>query len=193
MAKPKIAVIISTTRATRFGDKPAKWIHDIAAARGDMSVELIDLREYPMPFFDEVASNLWAPSKNEVAKRWQKKVAEFDGYIFVTAEYNRGVPAVLKNALDYAYPEWNRKPAAYVGYGSVGAARSIEHLRLICVELQMAPTRTGVHIQGADFMAALMQGKDIRELTYLEKNSKDMLDELHWWASALMVARKSVA
>ena len=193
MARPKIAVIISTTRATRFGDKPAKWIHDIAAARGDMSVELIDLREYPMPFFDEVASNMWAPSKNEVAKRWQKKVAEFDGYIFVTAEYNRGVPAVLKNALDYAYPEWNRKPAAYVGYGSVGAARSIEHLRLICVELQMAPTRTGVHIQGADFMAALMQGKDIRELTYLEKNSKDMLDELHWWASALMVARKNVA
>jgi NAD(P)H-dependent FMN reductase len=154
-----------------------------------MSVELIDLRDYPMPFFDEVASNMWAPSRNEVAKRWQKKVAEFDGYIFVTAEYNRGVPAVLKNAIDYAYPEWNRKAAAYVGYGSVGAARSIEHLRLICVELQMAPTRTGVHIQGADFMAALMQGKDIRELAYLEKNSKDMLDELQWWASALMIAR----
>jgi NAD(P)H-dependent FMN reductase len=189
MAKPKIAVIISTTRATRFGEKPAKWIQDIASKRGDMSVELLDLRDYPMPFFDEVASNMWAPSKNEVAKRWQKKVAEFDGYIFVCAEYNRGVPAVLKNALDYAYPEWNRKPAAYVGYGSVGAARSIEHLRLICVELQMAPTRTGVHIQGADFMAALMQGKDIKELTYLEKNSKDMLDELLWWASALMVAR----
>ena len=193
MAKPKIAVIISTTRATRFGDKPAKWIHDIAAARGDMSVELIDLREYPMPFFDEVASNMWAPSKNEVAQRWQKKVAEFDGYLFVTAEYNRSIPAVLKNALDYAYTEWNRKAAAYVGYGSVGAARSIEQLRLMCVELQMAPTRTGVHIQGADFVAALQQGKDIRELTYLEKNSKDMLDELQWWASALMAARKSTA
>jgi NAD(P)H-dependent FMN reductase len=193
MPKPKIAVIISTTRATRFGEKPAKWIHEIAAARGDMSVELIDLRDYPMPFFDEPASNAWMPSKNEVAKRWQKKVAEFDGYIFVSAEYNRGIPAVLKNAIDYAYPEWNRKAAAYVGYGSVGAARSIEHLRLVCVELQMAPTRTGVHIQGADFMAALTQGKDIRELAYLEKNSKDMLDELQWWASALMVARKSAA
>src|ERR1700682_1787695 len=189
MTKPKIAAIISTTRATRFGEKPAKWIYDIAGARADMSVELIDLREYPMPFFDEPASNAWLPSKNEVAQRWQKKVAEFDGYIFVTAEYNRGVPAVLKNAIDYAYPEWNRKAAAYVGYGSVGAARSIEHLRLICVELQIAPTRTGVHIQGADFMAALMQGKDIRELSYLEQNSKDMLDELQWWASALMVAR----
>src|SRR2546422_4068505 len=141
MAKPKIAVIISTTRATRFSEKPAKWIHGIAAARADMSVALIDLRDYPMPFFDEPASNAWVPSKNEVAKRWQKKVAEFDGYIFVTAEYNRSMPAVLKNALDYAYPEWNRKAAAYVGYGSVGAARSIEHLRLSCVELQMAPMR----------------------------------------------------
>jgi len=193
MAKPKIAIIISTTRATRFGEKPAKWIHAIAAARTDMSVELIDLRDYPMPFFDEPATNAWVPSKNEVAKRWQKKVAEFDGYIFVTAEYNRGIPAVLKNALDYAYTEWNRKAAAYVGYGSVGAARSIEQLRLMCVELQMAPTRTGVHLQGADFMAALMQGKDIKEFSYLELNSKTMLDELHWWASALMVARKNVA
>jgi NAD(P)H-dependent FMN reductase len=191
LAKPRIAIIIGTTRATRFGERAAKWIHGIAAERTDMSVELIDLRDYPMPFFDEVASNAWVPSKNEVAQRWQKKVAEFDGYIFVTAEYNRGVPAVLKNALDYAYPEWNRKPAAYVGYGSVGAARSIEQLRLICVELQMAPTRTGVHIQGGDFMAVWQQGKDIKELKYLEKNSKDMLDELHWWASALKAARSA--
>ena len=193
MAKPKIAIIVGTTRATRFGEKPAKWIYDIAAARKDMSVELIDLRDYPMPFFDEPASNAWVPSKNEVAQRWQKKVAEFDGYIFVTAEYNRAIPAVLKNALDYAYPEWNRKAAAYVGYGSVGAARAIEQLRLTCVELQMAPTRTGVHIQGADFMAVWQQGKDIKELTYLEQNSKTMLDELHWWASALMTARSETA
>ena len=189
MPKPKIAVIIGTTRATRFGEKPAKWIYGVAAARGDMDLELVDLRDYPMPFFDEPATNAWMPSKNEVALRWQKKVAEFDGYIFVTAEYNRGAPAVLKNALDYAYPEWNRKPAAYVGYGSVGAARSIEHLRLICIELQMAPIRTGVHIQGADFMAVWQQGKEISELSYLQPNSKSMLDELQWWASALMVAR----
>jgi len=189
MTKPRIAIIIGTTRANRFGEKPAKWIHGIAAAREDMAVELIDLRDYPMPFFDEPATNAWVPSKNEVAKRWQKKVAEFDGYVFVTAEYNRGVPAALKNALDYAYPEWNRKPAAYVGYGSVGAARSIEHLRLICIELQMAPTRTGVHIQGSDFMAVWQQGKDINELSYLQPNVKAMLNELYWWARALMAAR----
>jgi len=191
MAKPKIAIIIGTTRAVRFGEKPAKWIYEIASQRDDLDVEMVDLRDYPMPFFDEVASNAWVPSKNEVALRWQKKVAEFDGYIFVTAEYNRGVPAVLKNALDYAYPEWNRKPAAYVGYGSVGGARAIEHLRLIAVELQMAPMRTAVHIQGADFMAVWQQGKDIAELAYLAPNAKEMLDQLAWWANALKAAREA--
>jgi len=189
MPRPKIGIIISTTRAARFGEKPAQWIHALASQRGDMSVELIDLRDYPMPFFDEAATNAWVPSQNEVAQRWQKKVAEFDGYIFVAAEYNRGIPAVLKNALDYSYREWNRKAAAFVGYGSVGAARSIEQLRLVCVELQMAPTRTGVHIQGGDFMAVWQQGKDIAELSYLAKNAQDMLDELQWWASALTAAR----
>ena len=193
MATPKIAIIISTTRAARFGDKPAKWIYDIASQRDDLSVELVDLRDYPMPFFDEPASSAWVPSKNEVALRWQKKVAEFDGYIFVTAEYNRGVPAVLKNAIDYAYNEWNKKPAAYVGYGSVGGARAVEQLRLINIELQMAPMRTGVHIQGADFMAVWQQGKDIGELTYLQQNAKDMLDQLVWWTKALKTAREADA
>jgi NAD(P)H-dependent FMN reductase len=190
MAKPKIAIILSTTRAARFGGKAGEWILDIARQRGDMDFELIDLRNYPMPFFEEVASNAWAPTQNPEGVRWQKKMAEFDGYIFVVAEYNRGVPGVLKNALDYAYPEWNKKPAAYVGYGSVGGARAIEHLRLICVELQMAPTRTGVHIQGADFMAVWQGGKSISELTYLKANADTMLDELAWWTVALKTARE---
>ena len=121
--------------------------------------------------------------------RWQKKVGEFDGYIFVTAEYNHGIPAVLKNALDYAYPEWNKKAAAFVGYGAVGGARAIEQLRLVCIELQLAPTRTGVHIQGADFMAVFRQGKPISELEYLKPNADSMLDELAWWTGALKAAR----
>jgi NAD(P)H-dependent FMN reductase len=190
MAKVKIAVIIGTTRAARFGHKPAAWIAEIASQRNDMIVEILDLRDYPMPLFDEVASNAWVPSQNEIAQRWQKKVAEFDGYIFVTAEYNRGVPAALKNALDYAYPEWNKKPAAFVGYGALGAARAIEHLRLIAVELQMAPIRTAVHIQGADFMAVWKGGKDIAELSYLPQNATDMLDQLVWWTNALKAARE---
>ena len=191
MTTAKIAIINSTTRQVRFGDKPTQWLYDIASKRSDLAFEIIDLRDYPLPFFDEVASNAWAPSTNEVAQRWQKKVAEFDGYIFVTAEYNHSISGVLKNALDYAYPEWNRKPAAFVGYGAVGAARAIEQLRLICVELQMAPTRTGVHIQGGDFMAVWRQGKSLTELEYLQPNVAAMLDELAWWTKALKAARSN--
>ena len=112
MAKLKIAIVISTTRAARFGHKPAQWVQDIAAQRDDIETEIVDLRDFPMPFFDEVASNAWAPSQNPVAQRWQKKVAEFDGFIFVTAEYNHSMPAVLKNALDYAYRNGTRRPPA---------------------------------------------------------------------------------
>lgn len=189
MGNPNIAVIMSTTRAKRFADIPAGWICGLAKARGDMDTELIDLRDYPMPFFDEVASNAWVPSQNEVAREWQRKIAGFDGYIFITAEYNRGIPAVLKNALDYAYPEWNRKPAACLGYGSVGGARAVEQLRLICIELQMAPTRSGVHIQGPDFFAALQDGRPLADIPFIAENAAAMLDELHWWANALKAAR----
>jgi NAD(P)H-dependent FMN reductase len=193
MSKPKIAIIISSTRDTRFGEKPAKWVHEYAAARDDIDAEIVDLRDFPLPLFNEVASNAWAPTQNEVGQRWQKKLAEFDGYIFVTAEYNRSITAALKNAIDFAYPEWNRKAAAFVGYGSVGGARAVEHLRTIAVELQMAPTRNGVHIQGADFFAVWQQGKDLRELAHLEPGVKTMLDELVWWTKALKTARDADA
>lgn len=190
MEKPRIGIIIGTTRASRFGHVPAQWIFEVAARRDDIEAELVDLRDFPMPFFDEVASNAWAPSTNEVARRWQKKVGELDGYVFITAEYNRAPSAVLKNALDYAYPEWVRKAAAFVGYGGVGAARAIEQLRLICVELQMAPTRTGVHIQGADFMALKRQEKKLTELAHLQQGAVATLDELVWWTKALKAARE---
>jgi NAD(P)H-dependent FMN reductase len=189
MNKPRIGIIISSTRATRFGDRPARWVYERMLARGDMDVELIDLREYPMPFFDEPASNAWVPSSNEVAVIWQRKVGQLDGYVFITAEYNRGIPAVLKNAIDYSYPEWNRKAAAFVGYGSVGGARAIEQLRLNCVELQMAPTRTGVHIQGADFFDALQNGTALEDIAYIGENLTVMLDELYWWTSVLSAGR----
>jgi NAD(P)H-dependent FMN reductase len=190
MSKLKIAIIISTTRAARFGHKPAQWIKNIAAQRDDIETEIVDLRDFPLPFFDEVATNAWAPTQNPVGQRWQKKVAEFDGYIFVTAEYNHGILAALKNALDYAYPEWNKKAAAFVGYGAVGGARAIEHLRLVAAELQMATIRTGVYIQGADFMAVWREGKDLKEITYLEAGVKDPLDQLVWWTRALKAARR---
>jgi NAD(P)H-dependent FMN reductase len=191
--KPRIGIVISTTREGRFGDKPARWIHELAAARGDLAVELIDLRDYPMPFFAETASPAYAAPKNEVARRWADKVRSLDGFIFVTAEYNRAPSAVLKNALDYAYREFNRKPAAYVGYGGVGAARAVEQLRLVNVELQMAPTRSGVHIGGGDFVALLQGGKSFADLPHLAKSAQAMLDELAWWTAALRRARDADA
>ena len=193
MSKPRIGIVISTTRMGRFADKPVEWLSNLASTRSDMEFEIVDLRKYPLPFFDEPMSAAWAPPKNEVAQRWAKKVAELDGFIFVTAEYNHGVPGVLKNALDYAYSEFNRKPAAYVGYGGVGAARSVEHLRLINIELQMVPTRSAVHIGGTDFIGMLMHGKTFADAPHLEPAARAMLDELSWWAHALKAARAAAA
>lgn len=191
--KPKIAVIVSSTRPTRFADIPTKWIVEQAKARGDMDVEVVDLRDYPLPFFDEVASNAWVPSQNPVAQKWQKKIAEFDGYIFVVAEYNRSITGALKNALDQAYVEWTHKVAGFIAYGSVGGARAVEHLRNISVELQMVPTRSAVHIGGGDFFKVHPGFGGSGNLADIEgsigPSAKAMLDDVMWWAKATMAAR----
>lgn len=191
-SKPKIAVIIGSTRPTRLADLPAQWILKQAQSRGDMEVELIDLRDHALPFFDEMASNMWMPSQNPEAIRWQETVGRFDGYIFVVAEYNHSITGVLKNALDQAYKEWNRKPFTAIGYGGLGAARAVEHLRLIGVELQMVSTHAAVHIGGGDFMAIhpMIGKKPIEEIeANLLPAAKTALDELVWWAKATMAAK----
>lgn len=190
MARPKLAIIIGSIRPNRFADHPAQWITEIATQRGDFDVELIDLKDYPLPFFAEAASPAYGPAKDEVAQRWQKKVAEFDAYVFTAAEYNRGPTAALKNALDYAYKEWNNKPVSFVGYGGVGGARAVEQLRLNAIELQMAPIRTAVHIQLAVYLAVVKEGKKLAEFDVLQQNAKDMLDQLAWWTNALKAARE---
>ena len=191
-SKPRIAVIVGSTRPTRFADVPAKWILKQAQARGDMDVELVDLRDHALPFFDEMASNLWMPSRNPEAIRWQETVGRFDGYIFVVAEYNRSITGVLKNALDQAYKEWNRKPFTAIGYGGIGAARAVEHLRLIGVELQMVSTHAAVHIGGSDFVAVhpMFGKKPIEDIeASLLPSTKTALDELLWWANATRSAK----
>jgi NAD(P)H-dependent FMN reductase len=172
------------------GEQAATYVASIAKKRTNLSFEIIDLRDYPMPFFDEVASNAYVPSTNPIAQKWQKKVAEFDGFIFITAEYNNSITAALKNALDYAYPEWNRKAAAYFSYGSAGGARAVQHLRDICVELQMAPVRQAVLVQGNDFFQIINGQKQIKDLGYLENLVEQMIDQLSWWTLALKTARE---
>jgi len=190
--KPKIALIIGSTRKTRFADKPAAWMLKQAQARDDMTVELVDLRDFDLPLFDEPASNMWVPSADPRAVAWQKKLAEYDGYIFVVAEYNRSVTGALKNAIDQAYNEWVRKPFTAIAYGSMGGARAMEHLRTIGVEMQMVPTRNAVHIGMGDFFKVHPLGSN-SPIEEIEANilpaTKASLDDLVWWANATMAAK----
>ena len=192
MSKPRIAVIIGSIRPTRFGDKPAQWILEHAQARGDVEVELVDLKDYELPLFDAPASDLWMPTPNPVAAKWQAKLNEFDGYIVVTAEYNRSVPGALKNAIDWAYTPFMKKAVAYLAYGSVGGARAVEHLRNIMTEVQAVSVRQGIHIGGSDFMPIMMGQKTWDEVKGgFDAFVPDLLDNLAWWAQATKTAREA--
>lgn len=189
----KIKVILGSTRPTRFGDKPAKWITAEAAKLPGVEAELLDLQEYPMPFFEEAMgpSMLGGKYANETVRKWAAKVADGDAFIMVTPEYNHSTSGVLKNALDHLFPEWNNKPVGFVAYGGVGGARAVEHLRQIAVELEMAPIRNAVHIPG-NVLFPIVMGKaqwNAETEAGLQANADKMLSQLVWWAEALKAAR----
>lgn len=193
--KPRIALIISSTRPTRWADKPAQWALKHMQARGDMEVELVDLRDFDLPFFDAPASNAYMPTPDPKAQRWNETVARFDGYVFLVAEYNRSVTGPLKNALDWDYVNWGRKPMGVVGYGSVGASRAIEQLRTMSIELQMVPVRAGVHVGGSDFYRVGPYNPNPEPMEALDGvlggSLKDMLDQVTWYANVLKPAREA--
>jgi len=137
----KIAIIIGSTRPGRIGEAVAKWVYEIAAARGDAEFELVDLKDYDLPLLDEPVPPSRGQYSKDHTKKWSAKIASFDGYVFVTPEYNHGTSGALKNALDFLYLEWNNKSAGFVGYGSMLGARAVENLRLIMGELQIADVR----------------------------------------------------
>jgi NAD(P)H-dependent FMN reductase len=190
----KIKVIIGSTRQGRFGDKPAHWIAKLAEQRPELDVEVLDLRDYPMPFFDNPVSPAYdkSPRTNEVVIKWAAKIAEADGFIIVTPEYNHSFSAVLKNAIDHVYYEWNKKAVAFVSYGSVAGARSIEQLRLVAVELQMAPIRNAVHITWPTYMAVNTHQADDATDPYeaVKDQAGVLLNDLTWWTQALKTARE---
>ena len=153
----KIHIIIGSTRQNRFSEKPARYIFDELKKKEDIQVELIDLRDWPLPFYDEPIS----PAMNKgnylsgLGKKWAAKVGEADCYIMITPEYNHGYTAVLKNALDWVSPEWKGKPVGFVSYGSLGGARSIEQLRQVVIELAMHPIKNSIHLPGEVYMAVM--------------------------------------
>ena len=188
-----ISVIVGSTRQSRFSEKPAQWIFQHLKKR-DVDARLLDLRDFPMPFFDHAVPPAMpgrAAYENEVVKKWTAAIGASDGFIFVAPEYNYGPPAVLKNAIDWVYPEWNRKAAAFVSFGSLGGARSVQQLRETAIELQLAPIHSSVHIPVATLWAHFQGGDVDKGLAELEAPAKVMIDDLLWWTTALKTARKA--
>ena len=190
-AKLNIKIIVGSTREARFSDKAAAWITGEIRKQKEIEAEALDLRDYDMPFYNEPVSPSYKqePFKNEAVARFTKKIAEGDAFVIVTPEYNHGTSGVLKNALDWVYPEWNNKPVAFVSYGSVGGARAVEQLRLNAIELQMAPIRQAVHIP--QHWTLLDEKGNLKEgaLESFTKSAEAMLAQLIWWTKALKKAR----
>jgi NAD(P)H-dependent FMN reductase len=193
-----VKVILGTTREGRVGDKPAHWILGEVAHRESVEAELLDLRDFPLTFFDRPMAPSRAGGKytDPAVIRWAERIAPADAYIVVTPEYNHGYPAVLKNAFDHLFPEWNRKPIGFVSYGSVGGSRAIEQLRLVAVELQMWPIRHSIHLPLDVYLAALKEPvppnpaifAPLRNVFGTDRVAM-FIDELLWAARALKVAR----
>jgi NAD(P)H-dependent FMN reductase len=187
-----IQVILGSTRPGRFSEKVGAWVIDRLEARDDLDLELLDLRNFPMPLYEHerppaYRHREYAPE----VERWARAIERGDGYLVVTPEYNHGYPAVLKNAFDNIFPEFNRKPITFVGYGNSGGARSIEQLRLVAVELEMAPLRHAVHVLPA-LMIPVIQAKgafDPELFASLDEKLTVAADDLVWWARALAIAR----
>jgi NAD(P)H-dependent FMN reductase len=191
-----VAIIISSTREGRFGDQPAQWFYDHLAKRQGVTAKVLDLRDFPMPFFDQMmlpASRSRPAYAHEVVQRWTAEIASSDAFVIVAAEYNFGPPAVLKNALDWVYSEWNRKPIGFLSYGGAGGTRSVQQLRDAAVELQMAPIRSAVHLPRETLMAYFTGGDAKAALATSDDAAEAMIDDLVWWSGALKAARSQAA
>ncbi|MFK4805076.1 NADPH-dependent FMN reductase [Microbacterium sp. ZW CA_36] len=142
----RIGIILGSTRPGRNGKAVADWVYGLAQERIDAEFELVDLAEFPLPHLDEPMPPAMNQYQNDHTKEWAEKIASFDGYIFVTPEYNHSTSGVLKNAIDFLFAEWNNKAVGFVSYGAVGGTRAVEHLRLVAIELMLAPVRAQVSL-----------------------------------------------
>ncbi|HVK74798.1 MAG TPA: NAD(P)H-dependent oxidoreductase [Kofleriaceae bacterium] len=187
----KVGLIVGSTRQNRFADTVVPWVVAGAAARADLQLEVLDLRDHRLPYFDEPAPPLYTNGvyTQPAAEAWRKRLGELDAFVATAAEYNHGPTAVLKNAFDSALVEWHRKPIAFVGYGGVGGARAIEQLRGIAIELQMAPIKHEVNIAMEPYLGVVRDGRTLDSYDYLVQSRTNLFDNLVWWGKALKVAR----
>lgn len=182
----KIAIILGSTRPGRLGESVAHWVNDIAQKRTDASFELVDIKDFNLPLLDEPMPPSLGKYAQEHTKIWAAKIDPFDAFVFVTPEYNHGTSGALKNAIDFLYKEWNNKVAGFVGYGSAGGTRAVEHLRLVMAELQVATVRAQVMLSlFTDFENMSVFKPDARK----EQSLNSMLDQLVAWSTALKTVR----
>lgn len=184
----KIGIILGSTRPGRNGEAVAKWTHEIAAKRSDAEYELVDIAEYDLPLLDEPVPPSMGKYSKEHTKKWAAKIASFDGFVFVTPEYNHGTSGALKNALDFLFAEWNNKAAGFVSYGSMGGARAVESLRPVMAELMIADVRLQVMLTLHDDFENYSTFKPHERH---ERSVNAMLDQVVSWSTALKTVRNN--
>jgi NAD(P)H-dependent FMN reductase len=182
----KIAIILGSTRPGRNGEAVARWVYEIAKKRIDAEFEFVDIKDFNLPLLDEPVPPSQGQYSKEHTKRWSDKIDSFDGYIFVTAEYNHGIPGALKNAIDFLYQEWNNKAAGFVSYGSASGVRSVEHLRLVMAELQIADVRAQVTLS---LFTDFENFTKFKPAAFQEQYVNTLLDQVIAWGRALKFLR----
>lgn len=181
-----IAIILGSTRPNRNGEAVAKWVNEIARKRKDTKFELVDIKDFNLPLLDEPIPAMQGQYSKEHTKKWAAKIASFDAFIFVTPEYNHGIPGALKNAIDFLYREWNNKAAGFISYGSTGGTRSVEQLRLVMGELMVADVREQVVLSlGTDFI----NYNEFKPNQVHEKEVNTLLDQVIAWGAAMKTLR----
>jgi NAD(P)H-dependent FMN reductase len=187
-----IQIINSTIREGRFSERVAAWVTERLSDRDDFAIELVDLRDHPLPFFDGAApARTGREYPREDVARFGRTIDRADGYVVLAAEYNHGYTGVLKNAMDWTFVEWVRKPITFVGWGAVGGARAVEQLRQVAVEYEMAPLRHAVHILPDVIIASRQPDAPTDSSLFAGLNGRlDLLaDDLAWWATTLAAGR----
>jgi NAD(P)H-dependent FMN reductase len=182
----KIGIILGSTRPGRNGEAVAKWVYGLASKRTDATFELIDLKDFHLPHLDEAMPPTMGQYANDHTKAWAATIARFDGFVFVTPEYNHSTSGALKNAIDYLYGEWNNKAAGFVSYGGLGGARAVEHLRLIMGELQVADVRAQVALS---LITDFVNFSQFVPNAYHVPAVETMLDQVVAWSNALAPLR----
>jgi NAD(P)H-dependent FMN reductase len=182
----KIAIILGSTRPGRNGEAVSQWVYEIAKKRNDANFELLDIKDYNLPLLDEPIPPSMGQYTKEHTKTWALKIDSFDAYVFVTAEYNHGIPGALKNAIDFLYKEWNNKVAGFVSYGGAGGVRSVEQLRLVMAELKVATVRSQVTLS---LFTDFENFAKFKPAPFQENSANTLLDEVVAWSGAFKTLR----